>query len=201
MEQEWYYQLDDRIIGPLTPDDLLQRSASGTFPPNTPIRKGLQGTWVRADRVQLLRGVFDRRSPGNTEIDETRLIHEKNTKASAMLEDAGITLQHRTPLHYEEICLLFCKIHFVSALISGALAVFALFAAIGAHDEAWRSGAFQLFIVFVLSTVACLFSAWTWEVVSGYFVLKRQSLDLLRELVANTRPATAETNRQAAAGS
>jgi hypothetical protein len=89
--------------------------------------------------------------------------------------------------HYEDICLLLKTIHFVFAFISGAVGVIALLAMGVAEKEALKAAGFQLFILMVLAAVGCVFGAWVWEVVSGYFVLQRQNLALLREIVANTR--------------
>lgn len=55
MASEWYFQLGTSTLGPVTAGSLLERAADGRLSPADPVRKGADGKWARAGRVQGLK--------------------------------------------------------------------------------------------------------------------------------------------------
>jgi hypothetical protein len=51
---EWYFQLGESALGPVTAGSLLERAGDGRLSPLDPVRKGADGKWGRAERVQGL---------------------------------------------------------------------------------------------------------------------------------------------------
>ena len=50
----WYYQFGGEVHGPMPPAELRQKVAAGEVQPDTLVRKGAEGRWVRAERVRGL---------------------------------------------------------------------------------------------------------------------------------------------------
>ena len=57
MAIEWFLKVGNNIHGPMSAAELRQKAAAGLIGPETPIRKGADGRWVRAEKVQ---GLFSR---------------------------------------------------------------------------------------------------------------------------------------------
>src|SRR5262245_12090773 len=51
MAREWFFQDGDQVLGPLMPADLRRLLQQGRINPDTPIRKGAEGKWLRAAKV------------------------------------------------------------------------------------------------------------------------------------------------------
>lgn len=58
MERKWYYKLMGDVVGPLSADELREHAFDGQIERDTPIRKGVDGSWILADKVQ---GLLDSR--------------------------------------------------------------------------------------------------------------------------------------------
>ena len=54
MSAEWYYQSEGKGIGPVSSSVLRQKASSGEVEPNSLVRRGRNGHWVRAQRVKGL---------------------------------------------------------------------------------------------------------------------------------------------------
>ncbi len=54
MASKWYFQLGESALGPVTAGSLLERAGDGRLSPSDLVRKGSDGKWVRAERVQGL---------------------------------------------------------------------------------------------------------------------------------------------------
>ena len=54
MSSDWYIQLDDQTVGPVTGSKLLKLAQSSRISTETPLRKGEQGKWTRAGKVSGL---------------------------------------------------------------------------------------------------------------------------------------------------
>jgi hypothetical protein len=54
---DWFYNVGDHVHGPMSPAELKWKATSGEILPDTPVRKGADGVWVRAVIVQ---GLFQR---------------------------------------------------------------------------------------------------------------------------------------------
>lgn len=57
MAIQWFYRIGNEVFGPVSPNEIREKAAIGEILPNTPIRKGPDGRWVRAEKV---RGLFQR---------------------------------------------------------------------------------------------------------------------------------------------
>ncbi len=57
MAAEWFLKVSNQVHGPMSAGELRQKAAAGLIGPETPIRKGADGQWVRAEKVQ---GLFPR---------------------------------------------------------------------------------------------------------------------------------------------
>ena len=57
MAAEWFLKVGNQVHGPMSAAELRQKAAAGLIGPETPIRKGPDGQWVRAEKV---RGLFSR---------------------------------------------------------------------------------------------------------------------------------------------
>lgn len=53
---EWYVKINEKTHGPMTSKQLKDYSASGKITPETALKKGTDGQWVKASNV---RGLFD----------------------------------------------------------------------------------------------------------------------------------------------
>ena len=51
---EWYFQVMDQAIGPLSLEELKQKAAQGEIDEKTPLREGLDGYWVEASQIDGL---------------------------------------------------------------------------------------------------------------------------------------------------
>ena len=72
MAAEWFLKVGDQVHGPMSAAELRQKAAAGLIGPETPIRKGADGQWVRAEKVQgLFQGAIHQPRPGG--LDETGL--------------------------------------------------------------------------------------------------------------------------------
>ena len=54
MARQWYYQADGQIAGPLRSSELQAKVTEGVILPDTLIRPGKDGKWIRASRVKGL---------------------------------------------------------------------------------------------------------------------------------------------------
>ena len=54
MSAEWYYRAANTEVGPLAPAELRRHALDGDVDPDTPVRCGRDGRWVRAARVKGL---------------------------------------------------------------------------------------------------------------------------------------------------
>jgi GYF domain 2 len=52
--RQWYYQLMGEVVGPLSADELKEHAADGQIERDTLVRKGDDGAWLLADKVQGL---------------------------------------------------------------------------------------------------------------------------------------------------
>jgi len=50
----WFLKVGNQVHGPMSAAELRQKAAAGLIGPETPIRKGADGQWVRAEKVQGL---------------------------------------------------------------------------------------------------------------------------------------------------
>jgi len=62
MSDEWYYETDGDVHGPVTGQELLQQANAGVIQQDTPVCKGSNGQWVQASRVKGL-GTACQRTP------------------------------------------------------------------------------------------------------------------------------------------
>ncbi|REJ82661.1 MAG: DUF4339 domain-containing protein, partial [Planctomycetota bacterium] len=60
MAIQWFYQREGRPSGPVDSRELRRLAEAGSVTPNTLVRKGASGRWVRAENV---RGLFQRSTP------------------------------------------------------------------------------------------------------------------------------------------
>lgn len=60
MAIQWFFQIGNEVFGPVSPNELRKKAALGEILPNTLLRKGPDGRWVRAEKVQDL---FQRATP------------------------------------------------------------------------------------------------------------------------------------------
>src|SRR5262245_17837482 len=52
--EEWYYRLSGMAVGPVTAEELQQRALDGKMSEDSPVRKGVDGPWVRAEKLRWL---------------------------------------------------------------------------------------------------------------------------------------------------
>ena len=52
MAAEWYYQIMGQQLGPISPTELRALASTGAVTPETIVKKGVDGVWLRAERVQ-----------------------------------------------------------------------------------------------------------------------------------------------------
>lgn len=54
MDDDWFYMIRDEVRGPMTADQLRTAAIKGLVHPDTNVRKGANGDWVRATKVRNL---------------------------------------------------------------------------------------------------------------------------------------------------
>lgn len=54
MSQQWYAQIDQNVLGPMSTAELKQRVEASEVQAETPLRLGMQGKWIRASKVKGL---------------------------------------------------------------------------------------------------------------------------------------------------
>jgi hypothetical protein len=62
MSDEWYYETDGDVHGPVTGQELLLQANAGVILQDTPVCKGSNGQWIQASRVKGL-GTACQRTP------------------------------------------------------------------------------------------------------------------------------------------
>jgi len=64
MAAEWFYQVEGKQVGPVEPAELRRLATAGIVTPDTMVKRGVDGAWVRAETVK---GLFRRsESPSTT---------------------------------------------------------------------------------------------------------------------------------------
>jgi hypothetical protein len=51
---DWYYQLKGEVVGPVTPEELEEKTDQGEIEEQTLVREGVEGRWIRAAEVEGL---------------------------------------------------------------------------------------------------------------------------------------------------
>lgn len=51
---DWFFKVGDQVCGPVSPIELRQQAVAGEIGPDTPIREGADGRWLRAGMIQGL---------------------------------------------------------------------------------------------------------------------------------------------------
>jgi tetratricopeptide (TPR) repeat protein len=78
VKTHWYYVREDRVFGPISSSELRRKACEAVIDQTTPIRKGVDGPWLPARRVQGLFVPADQVSP--------KLPNDKSSRPAGAVE-------------------------------------------------------------------------------------------------------------------
>ena len=104
MAREWFLQSSAKELGPYSASEMKEHAIAGLISPDTPVRKGVSGKWLKASKVKGLlepSGLIDERVPPN--IDRTTLPTQKQPIAEqhalvAPKADNAFSFKHRNSI-------------------------------------------------------------------------------------------------------